>query len=298
VARSLEKRAVFLKALGETGLMQDAAKAADVDLGLIYDWIKKDAEFGASVASVREEAKEEARRISSERRSAGARRAQSQLPAEVRESKAAKIQEYWTPERRAEKGEEFRERRADPEFQAKHLAGIRAYWDDPDTSTEARRRRSETSEALFADPEYREKFNAIMRTPEMRARRSAEASRQWAVMTEEERAARMAPMRKVISGGHRISRLEAKVMEYLNDHDVPYLTHKLVGGFVADLYIPALKLDIEADGDRWHTPDQMEREDLRDASLAAEGVTVLRMSEDEIRGGDFSRLHQALGVDD
>ncbi len=86
-------------------------------------------------------------------------------------------------------------------------------------------------------------------------------------------------------------------MEYLNAVDVPHFVHKERSGCVLDLFVPHLNLDIECDGSHFHDESTAEREATRDAALAEIGVTVLRLSEAEIKAGDFSRLAEALGVE-
>ena len=134
-------------------------------------------------------------------------------------------------------------------------------------------------------------------TPEQIERSRAAALARHAAMTPEQREAHRAGLRKAnahIKGGKVVTQLEAAVLMVLNACLVPYFVHFGVGGYTADVYVPSLRLDIEADGSAFHNEDTAEREAERDAALAAVGVTVLRLTEAEIEAGDWSRLHAAL----
>ena len=89
-----------------------------------------------------------------------------------------------------------------------------------------------------------------------------------------------------------ITRIEAAVMQALNEVGVAYNVHFFIGGFSADVYVPSRHLDVECDGVQFH--DDHDRELLRDAELWNQGVRVLRLSEVEITAGDFARLYDAL----
>lgn len=89
-----------------------------------------------------------------------------------------------------------------------------------------------------------------------------------------------------------ITRIEAAVMQALNEVEVSYNVHFAVGDFVADVFVPSVGLDVECDGAQFHgDPD---RELLRDAALWSQGIRVLRLAEAEIVAGDFTRLYAAV----
>ena len=67
---------------------------------------------------------------------------------------------------------EFKAMRYDPEFKAKHSAGVKAKWADP----EYRAKQSAGVKAKWADPEYR----AVRCDPEFRAKQSAGVKAKWA----------------------------------------------------------------------------------------------------------------------
>ena len=100
-----------------------------------------------------------------------------------------------------------------------------------------------------------------------------------------------------IKGGGAVTEIEADVMTALNRADVPYHLHYSIGRYTADIFVPSHRLDIECDGSWWHDNDDRRAHEVdRDAFIESEGITVLRLTETEIKSGDFSRLHEALGV--
>ena len=62
------------------------------------------------------------------------------------------------------------------------------------------------------------------------------------------------------------------------------LTQRHVRGFRVDFYWPGLGLVVETDGLRYHrTPAQQARDRLRDQTLMAVGLTVLRFTHSQVR---------------
>jgi very-short-patch-repair endonuclease len=68
--------------------------------------------------------------------------------------------------------------------------------------------------------------------------------------------------------------------------------------YEVDIYVPALKLNVEADGTYWHGeenfPGKKAQEARRDAKLNSLGYNVFRLSEAEINTQDWSRLDQEV----
>lgn len=63
----------------------------------------------------------------------------------------------------------------------------------------------------------------------------------------------------------------------------PWVQYPL-GPYRADFAIPQLRLDIECDGDVWHSdPEKVASDKLRDAKLAQFGWTIVRFSESELQ---------------
>ena len=161
----------------------------------------------------------------------------------------------------------------------KKRESLRRLWDSP--GADARRRRlSEQKRALWEQPGRREA-------------QSQRTKAQWDSLTSAQRAERLRPMRGSIKGGARITALEVAVMEHLNECGVPYQVHKVVETYCADVWIPSVALDIECDGDFHHAEGAAE-EEARDAVLCAAGVTVLRLTEQEIVQRQFGRLDAIL----
>lgn len=192
----------------------------------------------------------------------------------------------WTPERRAAQSERMKALNISPSAEAKSLGGKSGR--DPVVKA----KRSEGLKRHWADGEGRANHLAAMQRPEVKAKLSAAAKRQWEVLTPEQRTAQTKPARTALKGGHMITRIEAKVMQALNEVGVSYNVHFAVGDFVADVYVPSRCLDVECDGSRFH--DDPDRELLRDTALWDQGIRVLRLSEVEITAGDFTRLYDAL----
>jgi hypothetical protein len=164
---------------------------------------------------------------------------------------------------------------------------------------------------IKSDPEYADRFRTLLAqvrldrkknpyrkwTPESREKASESAKARWAKMGPAEREPILTSIAKAnrgIRGGHHITKPEAGVMTYLTEAEVPYLVHKPQGPYTLDIYVPSLRLDIEADGAYYHDGRNADREAVRDAYLTEQGVTVLRLSEAEIKARDFSRLSTYL----
>lgn len=280
------KQEAFLVALPKTGIVMDAAREAGTYPATIYKWIREDAEFGAKAAQILEATQELSRRLKAER--TGKASKESWTP-ERREAWGEYQRGSWTPEMRAAAGERIRKRWDDPEFKAAQGAARRAQAETP----EARAANSERMKRLWADPVYRAKYQAAIENDERRLRLSEAARQQWAALTPEERKERMSSLRRIFKGGHKLTKIEATVMLALNDRDLPYLVHKPVDGYVADILVPSLRLVIECDG-AWFHPQREVGDAVRDEAFRDLGYETLRLSEDEITSKDWARLDAAI----
>lgn len=83
--------------------------------------------------------------------------------------------------------------------------------------------------------------------------------------------------------------IELKVYEELKNRGLLFEKQKLINGkFLVDAYIPSLNLIIECDGDYWHSLDKVQKKDkAENAYLTKCGFDLLRLSETEIRNGNF-----------
>jgi very-short-patch-repair endonuclease len=294
--RIAEQKQAFLLAFAECGIVADAVQTSGVSQTAHSRWSRTDPIYAERFRALEAETADMARQRIAATRSKASKARWADADPEKRERWVGRQRAAWTPERRAAHGAMIRANQpTDPEAKAQRSERARRRWEDPET----RARMTAGLREAWADPEKRERLLAASRSPERAAKASASMKAVWAAKSPEQRAdanARLAKERRKIKGGRTITRIEGMTMEHLNDLEVPYLTHKERGDYVCDIFVPSLRLDVECDGGQFHDESTAEREATRDAALVAEGVTVLRLSEDEIKAGDWSRLHAALGV--
>lgn len=279
---NLRKREAFLAALAKTGIVLDASRETGISAASFYSWFRSDPEFAERAAQILEETKELSQQIKAERTGEAMRGIWDD---ERREAWSEHQRGSWTPEMRDAAGDRARERMADPEYRESWLEANREGRDTP----EARAANSERMKRLWADPEHRAKYLAAIADEDRRMRLSEQAKQQWAALTPEQQKEKMRNIRKKVTGGHRITKIEAAVMVALNDRDLPYLVHKWLDGYIADILVPSLSLIIEADG-AWHHAQRPEGDAARDEALRALGYETLRLAEDEIKAEDWTRL--------
>jgi very-short-patch-repair endonuclease len=281
--RKRQNQDKFLAAFTECGVAREAAEASGVPLGTHTHWLRADEDYRRRWQGIQDQTAELRQQRISERLSA-AGKARWADPDE-----RAAWGEYqrgtWTPEKRAAVGQRARKRMADPEFKARWEEANRAGRGTP----EARAANSERMNRLWTDPGYRARHAATMASPETRQKISDAVKQQWADLPEDERKARMKPIRKVFKGGHKLTRIEAEVLVALGDRELPYFTHKPVGNYVADILVPSLRLVVECDG-AWHHDPGNGHDAQRDEDLRALGYETLRLSEAEITAKDWTRL--------
>lgn len=84
----------------------------------------------------------------------------------------------------------------------------------------------------------------------------------------------------------RLTSLEQKMNKMLGTMRLPfpYMAQYPLGPYRADFAIPAIKLAVEVDGQKWHeTPEAIAKDKKRDAELAYYGWTVARFGERELK---------------
>ena len=183
------------------------------------------------------------------------------------------------------------------------------------SAPEARMRHSEITRQLWLDPEYRQRLvgvhqgkilplsqrqkigathKGMKRPPETGQRIAAAARLRWAKLSKEERFRICAPGLKLATIAARTTHptsIEVIVRDLLDSLKIRYRFQHPIGSFVTDFYIPCRRLVIECDGEYWHgLPGVKEKDARRDAWLRKMGYRVLRLSESQIRSGDFADI--------
>jgi very-short-patch-repair endonuclease len=129
-------------------------------------------------------------------------------------------------------------------------------------------------------------------TPETRRKLSVAQTRVWANMTPEEKDRRTVVLRKRIMGGQYMTTLEARVCTAINELDVWYKFHKVIGRYTADFLLQP-NLVVEADGAYWHSLNP-EHDATRDAYMAEHGYRVIRIPEQATQAEVETLLREAL----
>lgn len=60
----------------------------------------------------------------------------------------------------------------------------------------------------------------------------------------------------------------------------PFLRQEVVLGYILDFYFPTVGVCVEIDGGYHNTPEQVERDNHRDAALLRNGITTIRITND------------------
>lgn len=95
------------------------------------------------------------------------------------------------------------------------------------------------------------------------------------------------PEGKEVQPFTKLTSLEQIMFKILDPMDVPfkkYMQYTVLGKYPLDFAIPAIKLGIECDGDKWHEGmDAKARDKKRDMTIAQHGWTVVRFRERELK---------------
>ena len=70
--------------------------------------------------------------------------------------------------------------------------------------------------------------------------------------------------------------------EFLKSHPARFTRQKIIGIYIADFYSAKAKLIIEVDGSQHHTVQEKEKDIYRSEYFKKYGLTVVRVSNDEI----------------
>lgn len=89
--------------------------------------------------------------------------------------------------------------------------------------------------------------------------------------------------------------IEIKTKEKLDELNIEYIEQKRVGVYQLDFFLPNYNLDLECDGDYWHSkPEVIERDKARDEFMKNKGYNVARMTGTEIRENVENKLNKIL----
>ena len=286
VEKRQAKKAEFLELLPISGRINETAKAVGLYGSQIVAWRDADVDFDASVRRILADTAEVARAATAEAKSRAS--IEAWADPEKRAAHAARVSEAWTPEMREAQAQRVRDRLSSPEAREAVAERSRQQWTEERKAEQAEQKRRQ-----WQNPEYATKMRALVRTPEQRAKASAATKAYWESLAPEVKAEKIRNMRRVIKGGNSVTKIEAAVMMALNEQGLTYQLHLPIAGFVADVVVPSRNLVIEADGEWFHKDP--ERDTERDAILSAAGYRVVRLTEEEIKSGDFSKLVEALG---
>lgn len=277
----------FLAIISEGIPLERAVRDAGITKTIHRQWLQADPDYAEAFQRIYEDSAEQRKQVISAMRSR-ASAARWEKPG-ARDGYREWSRQYWTAERRQDWSGQMQAAYKDPARREKLLAAAREWWERPDS----REINSQRMKRLWADPDYRERYQAAISNDERRAKLSEAAKAQWAALSEEEKQARLASMRRAFKGGYKLTAIESAVMMALNDREVPHLVHKQIGRYTADILIPSLHLVIECDG-AWHHARRMASDQERDEELRALGFETLRLSEEEIKAKEWSRLDEVL----
>lgn len=203
----------------------------------------------------------------------------------------------WSPETKARHAATVAAMWADPAKRAARCAALRAAHarQTPEQKQAREAKHAATVNTKYAqDPGYRQR---LCRSAQARGQRPEEQERRREVMNrlwqcEDFQQAWGAARRD--KGPTAIELIVAQVLDALGE---PYQTEEPFGRYHADFYLPERQLVIECDGIYWHgRPDVKERDARRDAWFAEQGITVLRLGEQEIHAQGRTLLDRLLSL--
>lgn len=285
--RRAESQEKFLEAFLATGVVTDACKIAGVSASTPYTWRRDDEAFSDKFRNIESKISEQRKESLRERKSKASKNFWSD--SDNRKTRGDQLKSQWTPEKRAEFSDRMSVRAQDPEVRVKLSKSARTRWSDP----EAAQRQSAKMKAIWESEEHRAKMRERMNSPETKAKSSKAIREQWAAMSADEKNERMRHMRKAFKGGHKLTKIESLTMTALNDRELPYLAHKVIGAYNVDFIVPSLSLIIECDGS-YHHAQRPDHDEKRDKFFADNGYATVRLSDKEIESNNWERLDDAI----
>jgi len=132
-------------------------------------------------------------------------------------------------------------------------------------SAETKRVIGEAAKRLWEDPTHRQKISGVMKSlwcePEFREKGLA-----------------------ALANIHGPTSIEVSAAQALRMQGIEFEEQKVIGPFICDIFVSSMNLDIECDGDYWHSlPNMKKRDRMRDSWFWRNGYRVLRLTEREIR---------------
>ena len=239
----------------------------------------------------------------------------------------AGVEAVKTEEVRKEQSKRKKELWSDPEYKAKHSAGIKKAWDESpperrekisqlssNLSDETKQKRSEGLKRAWAErsDKCKEEISSKIRQTwqnksdeemaEFSEMVSDHRKKYWASMTLEERREltkeRTDAMHAAV-GTDGPTSIEIAIQRALNQLGIEHEVHKVIGYLTVDIYIPELNLVVECDGNYWHNlPEQKHTDIRRDYWLRSQGYRVVRIWGSEINESAMTAIKTALGLAD
>ena len=191
------------------------------------------------------------------------------------------ISKYWSsPEARAKQSQAQKKRWSDPAVKKKASRVHTERFSDP----AEREKLSKAQKKRYSNPQERElqskRMKEVQNRPEVQEGRRKALKKSWKdPEIREKRCQGWARWkRRLRKEGSSIERSMAQALESCCIEAQPQFP---IAGYLLDFAIPALKLDIECDGEYWHQDKAKDR--VRDEALQELGWTVLRFSESSIQ---------------
>ncbi|HEC66662.1 MAG TPA: DUF559 domain-containing protein [bacterium] len=121
----------------------------------------------------------------------------------------------------------------------------------------------------------------------------------WTDKRRQEQRIRSKEIRSKLIFPSKDTSIEVKIQDYLKRLGVDFFTHQYMTeiehGYQCDIFIPAMDLIIECDGDYWHKyPAGNDIDNIRTKELIEKGFKVLRLWEKEIKAMDLTKFNKIL----
>ena len=252
---------------------------------------------------------------------------QNQRKERNRNWQRAGVEASHTQEHLAKQSSLTKKRWSNPEYKAKHSAGIKKAWDESpperrgalrqqsfNLTDEAKQRRNEKVKLAWGNMDAEQKDEIAKNRREAWQNKSDEekaehirvlgenSKKWWASMTPEERRERNKEPIKLMHaavGTDGPTSIEIVVQRALNQLGIKHEVHKVIGHLTVDIYIPEPNLVVECDGNYWHSlPGQKHKDIKRDYWLRSQEYRVVRIWEKEINQSALTTIKSVLSLTD